>query len=61
MDAATKLKTAQDAAQQAEKSMIAFLIKSEVLDVVPLSVIKQIADETRSIAFDATEAFRLHM
>jgi hypothetical protein len=61
MDAATKLKTAQDAAQEAEKRMIAFLIKSEVFDGITLSVIKQISNETRSIAFDATEAFRLHM
>jgi hypothetical protein len=61
MDADTKLKTAQDAAHQAEKSMIAFLIKSDVLDAIPLSIIKQIAEETKRIAFDATASFRLHM
>jgi hypothetical protein len=61
MDAEAKIKAAQSAAREAEKRMIAFLIKSDVLDAVSLSVIKQIADETRSIAFDATEAFRLHI
>lgn len=61
MNAHEKLSIAQAAATVAEASMLQFLIKTDDLDGLTVSIIKQIAKHASHLAFEATSEYRLKM